>query len=204
MREDTSRGAISPVLRIGPQGAGPTRSHTEIRGCAAGAWQHLRLISVGPGQAQVLSRCCRHLTVFSTCLLLLGCDLVTAPENAVPPGLETDGTSFRLAEWNGWYMVDIPYTFTNRTGGDVYFVNCGRTITTRLERRERRGVWREAWRTINPLCLSRPIVIQPDSASRHILWLIVPAPDSKWADRFHKLDPPGTYRIVLEDAISSD
>ena len=141
--------------------------------------------------------------VAGACLLALSCDSATAPEDRVPLGVETDGTSFRLEALAGWYMADIPYTFTNRTGGAVYIVNCHETFDISLERKEPGG-WREVWRPVIPTCLSAPIVIQPDSVYARTLRLFGAAPGNNNAfPRLHRLDPPGTYRLVLIDAFSS-
>ena len=154
-------------------------------------------------QEKMSYKCYRNVTISAACLLVLSCDSATAPENRVPPGVETDGTSFQLEDLGSWYSGNIPYTFTNRTGGAVYFPNCHGTFDIGLERKERGG-WREVWRPVLAACLSAPIVIQPDSVYRRTLRLVGAAPGNNNAyPRFRRLDLPGTYRLVLIDALSS-
>ena len=158
-----------------------------------------------PVLVQLLTRFCWQVVIAAACLLPSSCDSVTGPQNRIPLGVEIDGTSFRIEERNGWWRTtdDLYYTFTNRTGERVYFVNCLGTIDISLERKEP-GSWREVWRPVLAACLSAPIVIQPDSVYRGALMLYGAAPGNNNAfPRLHRLNPPGTYRLVLMGALSS-
>ena len=101
---------------------------------------------------------CAAAMVLST----FGCE---SPTQVIPTALVTDGTSFRLEKTRVggqvWYHVQIPYGFTNRTGSNVYLPNCLGDINIRLETREDGG-WVYLWSPIVRLCLSPPIVIEPD------------------------------------------
>ena len=94
-------------------------------------------------------------------LSALGCELTT-PE-VKDTALVTDGTSFRLdtvtVGGNLWYLGEIPYSFTNRTGSTVYIPNCRGSFIVSLEMQES-GERVRAWTAIPPLCLSAPIVIE--------------------------------------------
>ena len=132
--------------------------------------------------------------VSAACLLASGCESATVPEDRIPPGVETDGTSFRLEALDGWYVVDIPYTFTNRTGGAVYIVNCHETFDMGLERKDPSG-WREVWRPVIPLCLSAPIVIRPDSVYMHTLKLFGAVAGNNAFPRIPQARPPWNLPI---------
>jgi len=76
----------------------------------------------------------------------------------------TDGSSFRIGREGGgghiWYGK-FPYSFTNRTGSNVYLPNCRGGFDVRLEM-EKAGEWVHIWSPTLLLCLSPPIVIEPD------------------------------------------
>ena len=91
-------------------------------------------------------------------------------ESTIPPEVEdtalvTDGTSFRIEKEGGgrhsWYGGRIPYSFTNRTGSKVYLPNCRGGFDVRLEM-ETAGEWVHIWSPVLLLCLSQPMVIEPD------------------------------------------
>ena len=91
--------------------------------------------------------------------LLNGCLSATGLPD--PPLLETDALTYELVRDDPGLMVSIPYTFTNRTGGPVYLVNCLGGSGLHLER-EDRGDWHPAWSPVLLDCLSPPIVIEED------------------------------------------
>jgi len=93
----------------------------------------------------------------------VGCDS-TIPAVVEDTALVTHGTSFRIDKEVGgrhtWYRGRIPYSFTNRTGSDVYLPNCRGGFDVRLEM-ETAGEWVHIWSPILLACLSAPIVIEP-------------------------------------------
>jgi len=102
---------------------------------------------------------CAAAMVLST----FGCES-TSPD--VPDtALVTDGTAFQLEteDWRGhvWYRTEIPYGFTNRTGSRVYIPNCQGDFGIVLQMEED-GEWGLIWSPVVRLCLSSPIVIEPD------------------------------------------
>ena len=89
--------------------------------------------------------------------------------------LVTDGTSFQLDSFpllgHMWYEVQIPYSFTNRTGSKVYLENCRGLFDIRLQTKVN-GEWAGTWGPALPDCLSAPIVIEPDEVYETILDLV--------------------------------
>jgi hypothetical protein len=124
-------------------------------------------------------------------LLLTGCDSVTGPADVSEPAIQTDGNAFNLSPSGDRLWADIPYTFTNRTGGAVYIVNCLGGFNLRLERKVGRQ-WVSAWSPLLLLCLSAPIVIGAGETYRNSV-------QPRLADG----EPTGIYRIVWVDAFSS-
>ena len=131
-------------------------------------------------------------------VLLAACD---SPVSLSDPLLVTDGPSYVLrAEGLGW-RVEIPYTFTNRTGGPVYLVNCNGAFAIRLDRLVH-NAWKEAWSPILPLCLSAPIVIAEGATFRTTLHVWGARPNENAGPQFDASNPAGTYRIVWVGAVS--
>jgi len=67
-----------------------------------------------------------------------------------------------------WYEVQIPYSFTNRTGSKVYLENCRGSFSIFLQTKED-GEWSYTWSPVLPACLSPPIVIEPGEVYATIL-----------------------------------
>ena len=98
--------------------------------------------------------------------------------------------------------MEIPYVFTNRTGGPVYLVNCRGAFALHLER-EDDGAWRTAWVPVLQLCLSLPIVIETNTTFVDTLEVWGAPAGSNTYPQFDADDPSGTYRIVWDNALSS-
>ena len=133
-------------------------------------------------------------------ILLNGCLSITGPSDT--PLLQTDALTYELVWGDPGLMVSIPYTFTNRTGGSVFLVNCLGGFGFHLER-EDRGDWRPAWSPVLLDCLSPPIVIEEDEVWVDTLEVWGGLPGGNFGPRFDVADPAGTYRVVWDAALSS-
>lgn len=135
-------------------------------------------------------------------LSTFGCGLLS-PE-VEDTALVTDGTSFRLdttsASGHLWYRGQVPYSFTNRTGSQVYLPNCRGGLDVRLEM-EAADEWVGVWPLDLVICHDPPIVIEPDEVCQTTLH--VACTSCSWL-------PPGMsptastrYRIMWGQALSS-
>ena len=138
------------------------------------------------------------LLVVGICFLP-ACSSTNAPD---PPLLQTDSLVVRLVREGDLLRTSIPYTFTNRTGGPVYLLNCRGRFGLHLER-EDAGGWTLAWSPVSLACLSPPIVIDEAEVWVDTLDVVAGIPDSNAWPRFDIADPAGTYRIVWGAAFSS-
>lgn len=135
----------------------------------------------------------------------VGCES-TIPAVVEDTALVTHGTSFRIEREGGgrhtWYGGRIPYSFTNRTGSNVYLPNCRGGFHVRLEM-EKAGEWVRIWSPVLLGCLSPPIVIEPDEVYETTLH-VVGCLEGKCAPRL--VLPPSSstpVRILWGDALSS-
>ena len=133
-------------------------------------------------------------------LLVNGCLSATGP--ADPPLLQTDMLTVELVRDGDAFRTSIPYTFTNRTGGPVYLLNCRGGFGLHLERQEE-GDWAPAWSPVLLACLSPPIVIDEAEVWVDTVEVVAGLPDGNLWPRFDVADPAGTYRIVWGAAFSS-
>ena len=157
-----------------------------------------------------------------------GCESTT-PE-VDDPALVTDGTAFQLVTENSrghvWYRTEIPYSFTNRTGSTVYIPNCSGPFWIDFGialQMEEDGEWGGIWAPFVRLCLSPPIVIEPDEVYHATLSVVgclvgncgprltLPPTEStpiriKWTDALSSYDPdadPFGELIPLEERVSN-
>jgi len=137
--------------------------------------------------------------VISILLAASSCTTTTAPAN--PPLLRTEVLTVELVRTGDRFAATIPYTFTNRTGGPVYLVNCEGAFAFGLERRDEEG-WTTAWSPILPACLSPPIVIAEDEVWADTMDVYGSVPGTNSYPQFDVADPAGMYRIVWS-ALSS-
>jgi hypothetical protein len=151
------------------------RSHSVLRiywgGMAKIAVRRAELGDVKSASG-VVRRSIQKLLVADCCLFALlalvaaaGCESTTEPPESVEPGILTDGDGFEITSYccpitgQPAYQVEIPYTFTNRTGQPVYLSNCHGEFDLELERKVGNG-WVSAWSNVHDTCLSPPIVIE--------------------------------------------
>ena len=147
----------------------------------------------------------RGLLCTTAMVLTFGCESPT--EVADSTALLTDGTSFRLereeSRGHVWYRVQIPYSFTNRTGSTVYIPNCNGGFSLSLQMQEA-GEWVHAWSPVILLCLSPPIVIEPDEVYQTTVDVVGCTSGGSCSPRL--ILPPTAstpYRIVWWAALSS-
>lgn len=128
---------------------------------------------------------------------LAGCSISAGPEDPDSPAIRTDAQEYALESDDRGWRAEIPYTFVNRTGEDVYLENCRGGFALRLDRwQEDEGEWEEAWSPALLMCLSPPIVIGAGETFRDTIGLFAGRPDGNAAPRFEVDEVGGTYRIV--------
>lgn len=128
---------------------------------------------------------------------LAGCGTATGPHSLDDPLIRTDSAEYTLESTDRSWSVEIPYTFFNRTGEDVYLTNCHGGFALRLDRwDEDAGEWVVAWAPVLLLCLSPPIVIRAGDAYQDTVRLFAVHPDEKGGPKFQADEVGGTYRIV--------
>jgi hypothetical protein len=120
-------------------------------------------------------------------------DLLTFDDDL--PLLRTHGESFVMTPLGETFEVTIPYTYENRTGGDVYLVHCGAAAPHfALEQRDGRR-WVPVWAHLQLECA--PVAVRIDEgATLSGAHRIVPAhgffgPQAEFPRRL----PDGEYRI---------
>lgn len=136
------------------------------------------------------------LTILGSILAVAACDTFTEPGDEFGPVIQTDSLEYHLIpDWVG-LRVDIPYTFENRTGRQISLVNCNGSFSIHLQR-EQDGEWKFAWSPVRNMCLSAPIVIEPNGTFAETLNVWGAPPDSLHiGPNFDVADPSGIYRIV--------
>ena len=138
----------------------------------------------------------------AVCLGGLACEDSTGLSLESEPLIQTDSPEYRLQPYGAGWRVQIPYTFTNRTGRTVYLANCNGGFGLHLDRDDN-GTWRTAWSPVLLLCLSPPIVIGRHARFTDTLCVQGARPGTDVRPEFDLDDPSGTYRIVWDAAYSS-
>lgn len=133
--------------------------------------------------------------------VVLGCTDLAGPHRDETLNLQTDALSYVLVPNREGLATQIPYTFTNRTAGSVYLVNCLGGFGLHLERREGQR-WESVWGPVLPSCLSEPIVIPPGAlfADTVHVWGGV---NADVGPTFDPATAAGRYRLVWDDAYAS-
>jgi len=137
-------------------------------------------------------------------VVLGGCETATGPGPAGLQLIRTDQASYVLSRDPGYdaYVVDIAYSYENRTGAPIYLLNCNGGFAVLLQRLEG-GVWVTAWGNFVYDCLSPAIVIEPDGTYADVLHVWGAKPGVRAVPRFDVADPSGVYRMVVVNALSS-
>jgi hypothetical protein len=150
-------------------------------------------------------------STFRVHALLLGSLVLGGCEEALPTAIlddaphapiQTDREIYTL-DWDGaWYRTMVRYTFLNRTGHEVFIVNCNGAFALRLERWTG-SRWLPAWSPVLPDCLSPPIEIATGEHREFTLEVVGARPSGNHYPQFDQATPSGWYRIVWMSALSS-
>lgn len=155
---------------------------------------------------------CARPTTWAIGLVLSGlavsCD---SPSVASPPSLisrdddalfQTDSLGYTLRASPGGFYGEIGVTFTNRSSGTVYIVNCGGITAVQFERRVNAG-WQMVWSAVVRACLSEPITVPAGATYRTRVWIFGGYPGSNSYPQFSIPDIAGEYRAVWVNVLSS-
>jgi hypothetical protein len=145
----------------------------------------------------------RSASLFLTVLgSLLACSSPFGVDRDGETLLQTEELEYRLRETLSGLRVEIPYTFSNRTGSRVYLVNCRGDVSPSLERKH--GFqWVHGWASVKLMCLSSPVVIEPGAEYRDTLRVIAWRFGSNNGPRFETEEIEGVYRLRWDQALSS-
>ena len=136
-----------------------------------------------------------------------GCKSSTEVEFSPRPALQTDGTSFRLEQFeqqrSAGYRVQIPYSFTNRSRTRIYLENCFGNFASSLEMQQD-GQWIAVWGQPLLSCLSAPIVIERGEVFQDTLSASAALPGGSWGPQWIQTpEVSAEYRIVWLTGLSS-
>src|SRR5687767_534838 len=102
----------------------------------------------------------------------------TSPPPADGAPMQTSAAVYQLVtepkQPMGAITAQIVYTYTNRTGGPLYILNCNGNISPSIQR-ERNGVWESAWVPPSSACMSPPVVIAAGATLTDTLGMVLPA-----------------------------
>ena len=115
---------------------------------------------------------------------------------------QTDSLRYTLRADSGGFEGEIGVTFTNRTSGTAYIVNCKGATAVSLEKRIA-GQWKSVWSPPIPLCLSAPITVASGATYRTRVWIFGGHPGSNAYPQFSITDIAGEYRAVWGLVLSS-
>ena len=115
---------------------------------------------------------------------------------------QTDSLRYTLRAQSVGFDGEIGLTFTNRTGGTVYIVNCNESTAVSLEKRVA-GQWETVWSPPIPLCLSKPITIAVGATYRTRIRIFGGYPGANSYPKFSTTDIAGEYRAVWAQVLSS-
>lgn len=127
--------------------------------------------------------------------------IATSPPAADGPMMRTSAETYALRKTSLGYQADIPYTYTNRTDGAVYLVNCNGDVTPGIQRMVG-GEFTQWWIPSTNACLSPPVVIAPGSTYSDTVRVVISPQDPQL---YASIDtaPAGSYRLVWYSALSS-
>jgi hypothetical protein len=117
--------------------------------------------------------------------------------------MRTSANSYSLVNRGERWEVDIPFTFENRTGADVYLTSCNGAVPPFLERKDGRQ-WRTAWTGPDYGCsFGGPIRLSPGEVRADTLHVFAFPLGGQREPQFNALDVAGTYRLRWDEALSS-
>lgn len=137
----------------------------------------------------------RHAIVVAITPLAVACSRSLEPPPSSNEPIRTDRSRYTIRETEERFEVEIPFSYTNRTGETVYVINCRGIAPPTLEKWED-GAWIRAWSPAVPLCLSPPIEIAPGQTYTNTLQVVAGRPGTNVAPTFEVEDIDGTYRLV--------
>lgn len=153
----------------------------------------------------------RILAALGTLLLGAACSAPATPPAApaasaqtgdVTPLFRTDAASYDLRAGGVAHEATIGVTFTNRSGGTVYFVNCNGQIGASLEKLVA-GEWKAVYAPVMQMCLSAPITVAPGGTHQTRIVISAGYPGSNVYPQFTVADVSGEYRAVWHQVLSS-
>jgi hypothetical protein len=151
-------------------------------------------------------------SAFGAALLL--CAACSAP--ATPPAapaaatatadgaalFRTDSLAYTLRAGATGYEATIGVTFTNRSGGTAYFVNCRGATGVSLEKLVD-GQWTAVYSPVINQCLSAPITVAAGATHRTQIAVSAGLPGSNVYPQFTVADVSGEYRAVWHHVLRS-
>ncbi len=114
--------------------------------------------------------------------------------------LRTEHLEYELRHTESGFEGEIAFAYTNRTGETVSLINCRGNVPPSLEKREGDG-WVTAWTPVTLMCLSPPVVIEPDATFTDTLRIVAGRPSGDVRPRFQVAEVEGTYRLVWHWAV---
>jgi hypothetical protein len=108
--------------------------------------------------------------------------------------IRTSASEYTLVRHSHGLQVQIPFVFTNRTGGTVYVVNCNGATSLELQRWQN-GAWVTVWTPVLAMCLSPPITIARGAEHRSGVHVWAGDRGSNTYPQFTMDEIAGEYRI---------
>ncbi len=141
----------------------------------------------------------RTVPILGAFVLACNAQVTPRPPDAASP-IRTDRAEYTARRVADGVEVEIPFTYTNRTGRTVYVVNCNGIAPPGLQKRVD-GEWMRAWSAAVPLCLSPPIVIGAGRTYTDTLRVFAGTPSSGVAPVLEVEEVEGVYRLVWENVV---
>lgn len=129
---------------------------------------------------------------------VVGCDSPTQADPTFEPAIVTDGNVFTVGDFGVMRQGWIPHTFTNRTEGPIFIVNCNGEFEMVLERKVG-NTWQPFWQAIVDTCLSPPIEIEAGETLTKTLFIYGFAPDDNQGPTL--APESGPFRIRWGDLV---
>jgi len=150
----------------------------------------------------------KRVWILSSTLMLLataGCSepiTGTTAQGAADPLFRTDSSSYVLRATDIGWQARIGATFTNRSSGTAFIVNCQGGTNVQLEKLVG-SEWVSIWTPFLLACLSPPIRIAVGETYQTSLFVFGGYPDNNYAPKFPIADLDGVYRLKWTQILSS-
>jgi hypothetical protein len=145
-----------------------------------------------------MRRHCLALGALMTGLQLSACRLNRGDAAPGEPRAElrVDSAQYTVRFAPPMFRVEIPYAFTNRSGGTVSQTYCQAPSPPRLEKQVSLGAWAPAYSSVELMCESiPPFRIAAGKTYRGVLHVVAAAPRRNIAPAWLVDSIPGTYRL---------